>query len=49
MDWDMNLIQIHANLELDWCKRTKPGVRGRRDVEAARKIMGIRFRVELIK
>ncbi|PWZ24779.1 hypothetical protein Zm00014a_040092 [Zea mays] len=23
MDCDMDLIPIHANTELDWCKRTK--------------------------
>jgi hypothetical protein len=26
MDCDINLIPIHANPELDWCKRTKPNV-----------------------
>jgi hypothetical protein len=24
MDCDMDLIPIHANPELDWCKRTEP-------------------------
>ncbi|PWZ56606.1 hypothetical protein Zm00014a_026627 [Zea mays] len=24
MDCAMNLIPIHANPELDWCKRTRP-------------------------
>jgi hypothetical protein len=24
MDCDMDLIPIHANTELDWCKRTRP-------------------------
>jgi hypothetical protein len=32
MDCGMNLIPIHANPELDWCKRTKPkGVRPEAD------------------
>jgi hypothetical protein len=29
MDCDIDLIPIHINPELDWCKRTRPGDMGR--------------------